>query len=275
MTKKRRRGSLIQKLGSGEHAEVFACDTFPDRAVKVALPPRYVGRQEIEIQHLLSLHGIAPRVHNYEKLRRRPRIIRFSMDRLCSIDSDTLHEFDRSDANQVVSLVTRMVEMGIVHNDLHQGNLMRCPQSTELRIIDYGCARKVDGLSQLVATDAKLRSVLLVFHLLCLVDKMNVHTTNRTIVNSVQRDAIQPLVQSVGDSAIRALQQVRNVNQAFSGASLYIRALVWCTAMMFEMQGLYDEGAVSAMEDEFSDFVYRIRSEDVASVEALYLSQLL
>jgi len=274
MTKKRRRGSLVQKLGSGQHAEVFACDAFPDRAVKVALPPRYVGRQEIEIQHLLSLHGIAPRVHDYEKLCHMPHITRFSMDRLSTIH-DVGHGdgWSQSDATQVASLVTRMLEMGIVHNDLHQGNLMRCPHSKELRIIDYGCARKVDGLSQLVATDPKLRTILLVFHLLCLVDKVNIHTTNRTMLESVQREAIQPLVQSMGDFEVSALQKVRNVDQTFTGTSLYIRALVWCTGMMFDMQGMYDEAAVSVVDEGVSDFVYRIRSEDVASTEALYLTQ--
>ena len=138
---------LGKQLGTGEYGRTYACTSNTTRVVKCVRCPsntkktgrtkwRQAMRKEIEIQQEAAKLGIAPQIHSVDsEPKQTPNKFRIEMDR-CSAPV-----YNSESAKQLVKSIAVMIDGGIVHNDLHQGNIMTL--QGELKIIDYGFAKAI------------------------------------------------------------------------------------------------------------------------------------
>ena len=57
-------------------------------------------------------------------------------------------------AHQLLTLCQHLVEQGICHRDIKPGNLLICPETRQIKLIDFGAAAAV-GLEERVGFDSE------------------------------------------------------------------------------------------------------------------------
>ena len=80
--------------------------------------------------------------------------------------------------SEILHLVENSVNLGILHNDLHQGNLMRIKSSKtkdSLRLIDFGYTKQLDSIIELKPV---LKNLVIMGQMSALVEKCNKNNVN-------------------------------------------------------------------------------------------------
>lgn len=138
---------LGKQLGKGEYGRTYACTSNPTRVVKYVKCPsnasntdqtkwRQAIRKEVKVQKEAAALGIAPQIHSVDsEPKQTPNKFRIEMDR-CSAPT-----YNSELAKQLIQSIGIMIDGGIIHNDLHQGNIMT--YAGEVKIIDYGFAKMI------------------------------------------------------------------------------------------------------------------------------------
>lgn len=93
-------------------------------------------KREIEIQRELAHAGVAPIIYDAWKTKTHGFIIMEQLDETLENKIDKMDYIDK-----VIDKVKIMHQLGIIHGDLHLGNIMLTKHG-EIRIIDFGSGRK-------------------------------------------------------------------------------------------------------------------------------------
>lgn len=135
-----------EQLGKGQYGTTFACAGDKTRVVKLVTCPAEKNPKEwkaemmneILIQELAGSIDIAPKVYAHKQK---------GLEFLIEMDRCSKPIYNSKSAEELVELIETMVENQIVHNDLHQGNIMRLRGKTT--IIDFGLATLLPKLPTL------------------------------------------------------------------------------------------------------------------------------
>jgi serine/threonine protein kinase len=120
-------------LGNGIHGSVFEV---PNRAVKVTgsaveaeVARALIGRRLTNVVKVYSVTQVSSRrwVIVME------RLVRHGMGRLAQHHPDSY------------AGATQLYRMGYVHIDLHDSNVMLCPKTRRLKVIDFGLVKRLKG----------------------------------------------------------------------------------------------------------------------------------
>lgn len=110
------------------------------------------------------------------------------MDRMDDID------WSQVKFSEILHLVEKSVKLGILHNDLHQGNLMRIKSSEtgdSLRLIDFGYVKQLDSIIKLKPV---LKNLVIMGQMSALVEKCNGNNVNirqdRTLFKAFQEKTL-------------------------------------------------------------------------------------
>ncbi len=116
-----RRGKI---LGRGENATVFAVKNHPELALKEFKDSSSYA-QEVRMLSRMGraavLRHVAYTVHDSGKSRRYPQGF-IVMERLLPLTREDVHR--HAVQVKIATMITHLAERGIVHNDLHWGNVM-------------------------------------------------------------------------------------------------------------------------------------------------------
>lgn len=259
---------------NSDNGTIYVDPAFPTtrviKASKTAEGAREM-RQEVEWQR--ALPDIAPTVHEVDATR--PARTLYSMDRLQPID-----RWDPSMLPPLIDLVRKLVvDHHLVHNDLHQGNLMRTASGT-LRLIDFGESRELPR----GALRAGVLKLLLVAQLAPLLDKCNknnvvcprlCHGKSCTEGNEFMNALLRKLTAELraagvperppGSTAARARwhKWAPYVDRRFGQLDPYLKLQVWMGIVMVRyLASCYADDEDAVCDTALVDWVYAIRSMD-------------
>lgn len=158
------RGREIQR---GENGVVYECRNHPRFVIKEVAESVDSAdiQREVDMQHMMACLEVAPRIVDSTD----GRIVMERIDAL-----GTLNTRDQSD---VIEIVLKSVANGLLHNDLHHGNMGRI--DGRVRLIDFGLTKQIDP-----PTDQTVYLQLVIAQLYALVDPCN--------TNNVQNLCMDP-----------------------------------------------------------------------------------
>lgn len=165
MARRVRGATVVSDMG--DNGKIYEDPLHPNRVIKElkASSGAEAMRREIGIQK--KLKGIAPTV--YEEDTENSKHMLYSMDFLRPISTWDAATFDGLER----SMRSMLVEHHLLHNDMHQGNLMRKGKNGVV-LIDFGETREVPPSA---LRDPQVVQLLMVAQLLVLVDKCSKYNT--------------------------------------------------------------------------------------------------
>ncbi len=118
-------------LGNGATALVVEDNTDRSIVYKIVQDPKSI-ELETYMQQLCACVNVAPQIYDlHDNVLKMQRI-------------EMLKEYPNEiQQQQVVELVARMVAVGLIHNDLHLGNIGKLPDG--MILIDFGLTEKIEG----------------------------------------------------------------------------------------------------------------------------------
>lgn len=143
-TAKRKRSSSVSSplslsellggvLGSGENATVYAHKTNPKLVIKVVKDASSI-RHEMQMHRMMACIGVAPAIEAEED----NFIV---MERIVPYKKGD--KLTKKHQTQLVNLVLRSVAVGLIHNDLHQGNIGFTANKEEMLMFDFGFSERI------------------------------------------------------------------------------------------------------------------------------------
>lgn len=158
-------------LGRGEGGIVYE-DTQSDKVIKHDQSNLADFKREVKFQQDAARIYVAPKIYAVEGHY-------VLMDRIQPVDK--LKGLTKSDEIALIHLLAKLVGVGIIHNDLHTGNIGRLMDGG-MTIIDFGFTIKIDP-----PKNKTIFSQLLMAQLYALIDPCNIN-------NRVDCDKDSPII---------------------------------------------------------------------------------
>lgn len=146
-------------LGVGANGAVLQSRADPERVLKVQAPVaagakgRTRVEDEVNAQVMAAELGFAPRIHAYESYPSGASVI--EMERI-----DPRHQVDFRDKNLAVATAELdLINQGIIHKDVHPGNVAYDPVSKKVKFLDFGATSLDPGDAPIYRQSAIIRGM--------------------------------------------------------------------------------------------------------------------
>lgn len=169
-----------KKLGGGDAGTVYQHTEDPNLVIKVVKKASEVAG-EVRMQKMMACIGVAPDIIDMQD----NAIV---MERIVPLEKREV--LDAADQQELVNLVAMSVAVGLLHDDLHQGNVGRSAKTGAMVMYDFGFTKQIKPVQ-----DGIVYLELVAGQLYALLDPCNTNNTFKWMCDSNEDES--PIVDTI------------------------------------------------------------------------------